>query len=150
MGVINRGGIIYVGLDALTDYEVAGAVGNSMFSDLTSTAGRIYKHGETYSQSASAAKRRISIHADEFNELIGDEFIPLLNNAGGAGYQVAVYTQTWSDVEARIGSRAKAEQIGGNLNTLIMLQVKNRQDSHRPTGRGGTGHQHECQPGIRQ
>jgi len=125
MGVINRGGIVYVGLDALTDYEVAGAVGNSMFSDLTSTAGRIYKHGETYGQSAPAPKRRISIHADEFNELIGDEFIPLLNKAGGAGYQVAVYTQTWSDVEARIGSRAKAQQIGGNLNTLIMLRVKN-------------------------
>jgi hypothetical protein len=58
---------------------VAGAVGNSMFSDLTSTAGRIYKHGETYGQSAPGEpKRRISIHADEFNELIGDEFIPLL------------------------------------------------------------------------
>jgi conjugal transfer pilus assembly protein TraD len=28
-------------------------------------------------------------------------------------------------VEARIGSRAKAMQIGGNLNTLIMLRVKN-------------------------
>jgi len=28
-------------------------------------------------------------------------------------------------VEARIGSRAKAQQIGGNLNTLIMLRVKN-------------------------
>jgi integrating conjugative element membrane protein (TIGR03747 family) len=125
MGVINRGGIVYVGLDALSDYEVAGAVGNSMFSDLTSTAGRIYKHGETYGQSAPAPKRRISIHADEFNELIGDEFIPLLNKAGGAGYQVTVYTQTWSDVEARIGSRAKAQQIGGNLNTLIMLRVKN-------------------------
>ncbi len=125
MGVINRGGIVYVGLDALRDYEVAGAVGNSMFSDLTSTAGRIYKHGETYGQSGPAPKRRISIHADEFNELIGDEFIPLLNKAGGAGYQVTVYTQTWSDVEARIGSRAKAQQIGGNLNTLIMLRVKN-------------------------
>jgi hypothetical protein len=31
--------------------------------------------------------RRIAIHADEFNELIGDEFIPLLNKAGGAGFQ---------------------------------------------------------------
>ena len=29
------------------------------------------------------------------------------------------------DVEARIGSRAKAQQIAGNLNTLIMLRVKN-------------------------
>ncbi|MCB1753435.1 MAG: TraM recognition domain-containing protein, partial [Gammaproteobacteria bacterium] len=61
---------------------------------------------------------------DEFNELIGDEFIPLLNKAGGAGFQVTAYTQTWSDVEARIGNRAKAGQVAGNFNTLIMLRVK--------------------------
>ena len=66
----------------------------------------------------------VSIHADEFNELIGDEFIPLLNKAGGAGYQVTAYTQTWKDVEAKIGSIAKAGQIGGNLNTMIMMRVK--------------------------
>jgi hypothetical protein len=35
-----------------------------------------------------------------------------------------VHTQTWSDVEARIGSPAKAGQIAGNFNTLIMLRVK--------------------------
>ena len=49
----------------------------------------------------------ISLRADEFNELIGDEFVPLLNKAGGAGFQVTAYTQTWSDVEARIGTRPK-------------------------------------------
>ena len=64
------------------------------------------------------------MHADEFNELIGDEFVPLLNKAGGAGFQVTAYTQTWSDVEAKIGSRAKAGQVAGNFNTLIMLRVK--------------------------
>ena len=37
--------IVYVGLDALTDREVATAVGNAMFSDLVSVAGRLYKHG---------------------------------------------------------------------------------------------------------
>ena len=66
----------------------------------------------------------ISLHADEFNELIGEEFIPLLNKAGGAGFQVTAYTQTWSDVEARLGNRAKAGQVAGNFNTLIMLRVK--------------------------
>ena len=126
MSVINQGGIVYVGLDSLTDFEVAGAVGNAMFADLTSIAGKLYKFGSGYGESAPGPRtQRISIHADEFNELIGDEFIPLLNKAGGAGYQVSVYTQTWSDVEARIGSRAKAQQIAGNLNTLIMLRVKN-------------------------
>ena len=38
-------GIVYVGLDALTDTTVASAVGNSMFADLVSVAGHIYKHG---------------------------------------------------------------------------------------------------------
>uniref|UniRef100_UPI003BEF3A95 type IV conjugative transfer system coupling protein TraD n=1 Tax=Burkholderia arboris TaxID=488730 RepID=UPI003BEF3A95 len=125
MNIINSGGIVYVGLDALTDAEVASAVGNAMFADLTSTAGKIYKHGQTYGQAGTAPRRKLSLHADEFNELIGDEFIPLLNKAGGADYQVTVYTQTWQDVEAKIGNAAKAAQIGGNLNSMYMLRVKN-------------------------
>ena len=122
--VINLGGIVYIGLDSLSDYEVASAVGNSMFADLTSVAGSLYKFGVGRGLPGETAPRRIAIHADEFNELIGDEFIPLLNKAGGAGFQVTAYTQTWSDVEARIGSQAKAGQIAGNFNTLIMLRVK--------------------------
>ena len=122
LDVIRRKGIVYVGLDALTDTTVASAVGNSMFADLVSVAGHIYKHG--VSGEGIGTPPTISMHADEFNELIGDEFIPLLNKAGGAGFQVTAYTQTWSDVEARIGSRAKAGQVAGNFNTLIMLRVK--------------------------
>ncbi len=129
MEVIRRKGIVYVGLDALTDTTVASAVGNSMFADLVSVAGHIYKHGVDVdpintSQVTASTMPTISMHADEFNELIGDEFVPLLNKAGGAGFQVTAYTQTWSDVEARIGSRAKAGQVAGNFNTLIMLRVK--------------------------
>ncbi len=122
MDVIRRKGIVYVGLDALTDTTVASAVGNSMFADLVSVAGHIYKHG--VSGESTESPPTISMHADEFSELIGDEFIPLLNKAGGAGFQVTAYTQTWSDVEARMGNRAKAGQVAGNFNTLIMLRVK--------------------------
>ena len=125
--VIRTGGIVYVGLDALSDTTVAGSVGNSMFADLVSVAGELYKYGVSRglpvdSQSLSAPM--ISVHADEFNEIIGEEFIPLLNKSGGAGFQVCAYTQTWSDIEARVGNRAKAGQITGNFNTLIMLRVK--------------------------
>ncbi|MCB5365023.1 hypothetical protein H0484_14895, partial [Pusillimonas sp. CC-YST705] len=42
-----------------------------------------------------------------------DEFIPLINKGGGAGLQVTAYTQTLSDIEARIGNRAKAGQVIG-------------------------------------
>lgn len=125
--VVNRGGIVYVGLDSLSDYEVGGVVGNAMFADLTSLAGKGYKYGFQFGQSKTdvqAKTRKICIHADEFNELIGDEFVPMVNKAGGAGYQVTVYTQTWADVEAKIGSKPKALQIAGNLNTMFMLRVK--------------------------
>ncbi|MGH8549958.1 MAG: type IV conjugative transfer system coupling protein TraD [Blastocatellia bacterium] len=127
MNVIRRQGIVYIGLDALSDLAVASAVGNSMFADLVSVAGQLYKHGaETGLPGSEVALKppAVSLHADEFNELVGDEFIPLLNKAGGAGFQVNAYTQTWSDIEARIGSRAKAGQVAGNFNTLIMLRVK--------------------------
>jgi conjugative coupling factor TraD (TOL family) len=129
MRVIREQGIVYVGLDALSDAEVAAAVGNSMFADLASVAGRLYKHGDTLGlpELPEHSRARIAIHADEFNELIGDEFIPLVNKAGGAGVQVTAYTQTVSDIEAGIGDRAKAGQISGNLNTLIMLRVRNEE-----------------------
>jgi conjugative coupling factor TraD (TOL family) len=123
--IIRRKGIVYVGLDALSDSTVASAVGNSMFADLVSVAGEIYKFGiEPGIPESTKTMPTISLHADEFNELIGDEFIPLLNKAGGSGFQVTAYTQTWHDVEARLGNAAKAGQVSGNFNTLIMLRVK--------------------------
>ena len=120
LDVIEYRRIVYVGLDSLSDTTVASAIGNAMFADLVSVAGYIYKFGVPNATS----QPRIALHADEFNELIGDEFVPLLNKAGGAGFQVTAYTQTWSDVQAQIGSKAKAGQVAGNFNSLIMLRVR--------------------------
>ena len=126
MQVIRKRAVVYVGLDALSDAEVAAAVGNSMFSDLVSVAGHIYKHGIDDGLPGASAGTRvpINVHADEFNELMGDEFVPLINKGGGAGLQVTAYTQTLSDIEARIGNRAKAGQVIGNFNNLFMLRVR--------------------------
>jgi conjugative coupling factor TraD (TOL family) len=126
MQVIRKRAVVYVGLDALSDTEVSAAVGNSMFSDLVSVAGHIYKHGidDGLPGHMAGGKVRINLHADEFNELIGDEFIPMVNKAGGAGIQVTAYTQTMSDIEAKIGSKAKAGQVIGNFNNLFMLRVR--------------------------
>lgn len=126
--VIRNQQIIYVGLDSLTDREVSTAVGNAMFADLVSVAGRLYKFGlydgfykSTQQQSPLP---RICVHSDEFNEIIGDEFIPLLNKGRGAGFTVTAYTQTWSDVEARLKASAKAGQVAGNLGTIVMFRCK--------------------------
>lgn len=125
MSVIREGGVVYVGLDSLSDNEVGSAVGNSMFADLTSIAGRLYKHGAEHGMpEVNSKQRKIALHADEFNELVGKDFIPMVNKAGGAGFQVNAYTQTGDDIMAGIGSQAQAGQIRGNLNTLIMLRVK--------------------------
>ena len=126
MQIIRKRAVVYVGLDALSDAEVAAAVGNSMFSDLVSVAGHIYKFGidDGLPGAATGVKVPINVHADEFNELMGDEFIPMVNKGGGAGVQVTAYTQTLSDIEARIGNRAKAGQVIGNFNNLFMLRVR--------------------------
>jgi conjugative coupling factor TraD (SXT/TOL subfamily) len=97
-----------------------------MFSDLVSVAGHIYKFGidDGLPGPDAATKVPINLHADEFNELMGDEFIPMVNKGGGAGIQVTAYTQTLSDIEARIGNKAKAGQVVGNFNNLFMLRVR--------------------------
>lgn len=126
MQVVRQRAVVYVGLDALSDTEVAAAVGNSMFADLVSVAGHLYKFG--LDDGLPGAENRpmapINVHADEFSELMGDEFIPMINKGGGAGMQVTAYTQTLSDIEARLGNRAKAGQVVGNFNNLIMLRVR--------------------------
>src|SRR5690606_517352 len=126
MQVVRKRAVVYVGLDALSDAEVSAAVGNSMFADLVSVAGHIYKFGidDGLPNSHGGLKIPINVHADEFNELAGDEFVPLVNKGGGAGLRITAYTQTLSDIEARIGSRARASQIIGNFNSLFMLRVR--------------------------
>ena len=124
--IIKSRGVVYVGLDALSDPVVAAAVGNSMFADLVSEGGHIYKFGLGDEGDNKAGKAVINLHCDEFNELMGDEFIPLINKGGGAGFQVTAYTQTLSDIEARIGNSAKASQVIGNFNSLVMLRVKEK------------------------
>ena len=132
-----QGGVVYVGLDALSDTTVAAAFGNSMFADLCSLAGEIYKFGNAPGFS-KVKPRNIMIHADEFNELIGDEFIPILNKARGAKFVVTAYTQTESDIEARLGSAAKAGQTKGNFNSLICLRVREQKTAQILTSRMAT------------
>lgn len=115
--------VIYIGLDSLTNPNIAQAVGKAFLSDLVSTAGKIYKE--------SNASYRLNLHCDELSEIIQDSFVKILNKAGGAGFQVTAYAQTKQDMEVALGSRAKAEVTEGNLNTLIMLRVKNEETANQ-------------------
>jgi conjugative coupling factor TraD (TOL family) len=129
--VFRQNQIVYVGMDALTDPIISSVVGNAMLSDLTATAGYLYKFGlldgfPSDENRSHEVLPSVKLHADEFNENIGDEFIPLLNKSRGAGFAVTAYTQTWSDVEARLNSAAKAGQVAGNLGALVMFRCKDK------------------------
>lgn len=125
MTVIRQGGIVYVGLDALSDSVIAGAVGNSMLADLVSVGGKLYKEGlEPHRADGKIVLPKVCCHFDEVNEIAGPEFVPMVNKLGGSGFQITAYTQTIPDIEAKVGDRAKAEQILGNFNHVVMLRVK--------------------------
>lgn len=126
-GIMLSGGIVYVGLDALSDQEVARTVGSSILADLTSQYGRIYKEGRSQGLPDIPGARRdrpIRVHIDEANEPADKNLIPSLNKAGGANVSVTAYTQTSSDFEARLGNKAYAAQMLGNFNTLIFFRVQ--------------------------
>lgn len=127
--VVNQRAIVYVGLDALTDAAVSAAVGNSMFADLVSYAGERYKHGDSggLREGAEDDQVKINLHCDEFNELMGDEFIPMINKGGGSGLQVTAYSQALADIESKLGNKAKAAQVVANFNNLIMYRVKEQE-----------------------
>jgi len=125
MTAIRQNAVVYIGLDGLTDMTVASAVGNSIFADIVSVTGRIYKYGIAEQQNLNKQIKypTVRIHADEFSALVGDEFVPLLNQSRGAGVDVVAYTQTMGDVEVGMGSISKAKQITGNFNTFGLMRV---------------------------
>jgi len=127
MTVIRQGGIVYAGLDALSDSVIASAVGNSMLADLVSVGGKLYKEGlDPHNPDGKIVLPTICCHFDEVNEIAGPEFVPMVNKLGGSGFQITAYTQTIPDIEAKVGDKAKAEQILGNFNHVVMLRVKSQ------------------------
>lgn len=123
--VIRRRSVVYVGLDAMSDFFVASATGSAMLGDMVSVASRIYKHGVYGNVPGDHDATDIWLHLDEVYELIGDEFIPMINKVRGAGFAVTAYSQTAQDFEQALGNKAKQQIVLGNFNNLIMLRVRN-------------------------
>lgn len=125
MTVFRQGGIVYAGLDALSDSVVSSAVGNSMLSDLVSVGGKLYKSGlDPHNQDGKLKLPNVCCHFDEVNEIAGPEFVPMVNKLGGSGFKITAYTQSMFDIEAKVGDKAKAGQIMDNFNHLVMLRVR--------------------------
>lgn len=116
--IIAGGGVVYMGLNSLSDSTVASAIGSIMLSDLAATAGAIYNYQEH--------KRRVCIFVDEASEVVNDPFIQILNKGRGAGFQTTVATQTIADFYSRLGSQDKGAMVLGNFNNYIAQRITDR------------------------
>ncbi|PZP64971.1 MAG: conjugal transfer protein TraG [Azospira oryzae] len=113
--------VLYVGLDSLSNKIVGSAVGSMLLADLSAVAGAIYNFGNP---SGSPGANNVYVFVDEAAEVVNDQFIQVLNKAGGAGFKAFIAMQTLADLEARLGKKSKSLQTLGNTNTLICLRVR--------------------------
>lgn len=117
MDILDRNGVLYIGLDSLSDKMVGQAIGSLALSDIAASAGAIYNYHPD--------KKPVAIFVDEAAECVNDPFIQILNKGRGAGFRLMVATQTISDFTTTLGSKDKAEMVLGNINNVLALRTKN-------------------------
>ena len=116
-----RAGVLYLGLDSMSDPEVAGAIGAIALSDLASLAGNIYNFATEYPP--------VNIFVDEAAECLCDSAVSLLNKGRGAGVRMVIATQSIADFTNRLGSEAKKDQVLANLNNIISLRLEDTESA---------------------
>lgn len=116
--IADAGQVSYIGLNCLANAVVGQAVGSIMLSDLTSVAASRYNYYD------KAKCVPINVFVDECAEVANAPFVQLLNKSRGAGFQIFAATQTISDFESRLGSKAERQKVLGNFNNLIALRLK--------------------------
>src|SRR6185295_12948236 len=69
------------------------------------------------------------LFVDELGDVVTTEFVSLLNKSRGAGLRIVACGQTAADLEAALGSRARALQVIGNANTVIQFRAQSAPDA---------------------
>ena len=108
--------VAYLGLDSLANNTIGSAIGSLLIADLTATIGARYNYSTDF--------KPVTIVIDEAAEALNDPLIALLNKGAGGGARLVLATQTLGDIEARLGSPAKARQVLGNVNNLIVGRIR--------------------------
>lgn len=113
--VIEKGQVLYVSLDSLSDATVGSAIGSMLLADCASVAGDRFAFG--------VGDRPVNIFIDEAAEVINEPTVQLLNKGRSAKFRVYIATQTLADFEHRLGSEAAARKVLGNINTKFVLRL---------------------------
>jgi conjugal transfer pilus assembly protein TraD len=115
-------GVAYFFLGSLLGADTANAVAKMALLDFQSHLGRRVAF-------ETGARAPIWLFVDELADVITPSFINVINKGRGAGARVVLAAQTQSDLEAALGSRARAEQVVGNVNTVVQFRAQSQPDA---------------------
>ena len=116
--VIDQDAVLYIGMDSLSNSEVAKAVNSMILADIASVAGNIYNFVK------EKDRKEIFVVIDEVAEAINEQVIQVLNKGRGAGFRAFVALQSIKDLEAKLGSAPKMLQVLANLNNQLVLRLE--------------------------
>jgi len=112
--------VAYFLLGSLLGAETAGAVAKMALLDFQSWVGRRY---------VERCAAPFWLFVDELADVLTPEFVHVLNKARGAGVRVVSCAQTMADLEAALGSRARALQVIGNVSTVFQFRPQSVEDA---------------------
>ncbi|EGR0468555.1 conjugative transfer system coupling protein TraD [Vibrio cholerae] len=107
--------VLIIGTDSLADRIVSSAIGKMILADAAAVAADRYNYGDD-------DDKIINLFVDEASEMLCEPLIQMVNKARGARFRLWIATQTVSDFEAALGSKAKADQIIASTNNFISFR----------------------------
>ncbi|MBI2930229.1 MAG: type IV secretion system DNA-binding domain-containing protein [Planctomycetes bacterium] len=113
--------VAYFFLGSLLGADSALAVARMALLDVQSYVGMRYAYGR--------GDRPVSLFVDELADVLSPAFVHVLNKSRGAGVRVTATAQTLADLEAALGSRARARQVVGNVNTVLQFRAQSAEDA---------------------
>lgn len=113
--------VVYFSLGSLLGSETSSAVAKTALLDLQSYVGSRYAYAKGHGP--------IWLFVDELGDVVTPEFVSLLNKSRGAGLRIVACGQTAADLEASLGSRARALQVIGNANSVIQFRAQSAPDA---------------------
>ncbi len=118
--IVRERAVVYMGLGALGDAEIASIVGAMSLANICAVAANIYDFPEQY---PASTRKSVCLLVDEASELINPEYIQILNKGREAGVYSWFFLQTIPDLAVRLGSKDAAFKTLGNANNRIALRA---------------------------
>jgi len=116
--IIDKRKVVYLSLSSMIDSFAASNVGKLFVQDL------ICHVGMKYSRELGEIPD-LHLVVDEFNSVIFEGYIDILNKARAAGVHVTLTTQTAADISAVL-DRDRLDQIWTNVTNKIIMRVPNK------------------------